>query len=99
MCYARLMRFFYDAGSGICKQFFFGGCRGNANNFLAESDCIEKCVRIDALPREAIQLQNITLGDFLDNFYTFSMLAVKLLKFEAVKFTNFFILLNCHPER
>ena len=51
MCYARLRRFFYDAGSGICKQFFFGGCRGNANNFLTESDCIEKCVRADALPR------------------------------------------------
>ena len=32
-------------------QFFFGGCRGNANNFLAESDCIAKCVRSDALPR------------------------------------------------
>ena len=51
MCYARLRRFFYDAGSGICKQFFFGGCRGNANNFLTESACIEKCVRTDALPR------------------------------------------------
>ena len=26
-----------------CKAFLFGGCKGNANNFLTLQDCNDKC--------------------------------------------------------
>ena len=51
MCRARLRRFYYDQGSATCKQFWFGGCDGNGNNFQNENECIAKCVPQDKIPR------------------------------------------------
>ncbi len=32
-CRDFLERYFFDVASGTCKQFYFGGCEGNKNNF------------------------------------------------------------------
>lgn len=40
---AMIMRFFYDKSAGECKEFVYGGARGNANNFKTQEECIEKC--------------------------------------------------------
>ena len=42
-CRARKPRFYFDANTGQCAGFFFGGCRGNANNFQTLQQCQDKC--------------------------------------------------------
>ncbi|GFO28193.1 kunitz/bovine pancreatic trypsin inhibitor domain protein [Plakobranchus ocellatus] len=42
-CKAAIPRFFYDAKSGDCRQFIYGGCDGNANNFGTISECRSAC--------------------------------------------------------
>ena len=42
-CTKSLHRYYYDLVTQTCKPFVFGGCRGNANNFITLQDCNEKC--------------------------------------------------------
>uniref|UniRef100_R4G7H0 KP-Ech-3 n=1 Tax=Echiopsis curta TaxID=529692 RepID=R4G7H0_9SAUR len=29
----------------MCQEFIFGGCKGNANNFVSKQDCFQTCIR------------------------------------------------------
>ena len=42
-CRAAFERYFFDKKIGQCKQFIYGGCQGNKNNFLTLKDCQMKC--------------------------------------------------------
>ncbi|XP_036681811.1 serum basic protease inhibitor-like [Balaenoptera musculus] len=42
-CRARKIRYFYNAKSGQCKIFIYGGCRGKKNSFLTAEDCMKTC--------------------------------------------------------
>lgn len=42
-CRALLPRFTYKADTNECVRFSYGGCDGNANNFLTKEECEEKC--------------------------------------------------------
>jgi len=42
-CRALIPMWYFDAESGSCKTFNFGGCGGNENQFEQFEDCIEKC--------------------------------------------------------
>ncbi|KAK8772580.1 hypothetical protein V5799_024176, partial [Amblyomma americanum] len=42
-CKASFLRFYYDASSNTCRQFTYGGCRSNGNNFKAQRDCMRVC--------------------------------------------------------
>eukprot|EP00051_Salpingoeca_urceolata_P032471 m.15872 g.15872 ORF g.15872 m.15872 type:complete len:931 (-) comp5112_c0_seq1:281-3073(-) len=43
-CRAAMSRFAFDASTGQCKPFVYGGCRGNGNNFVTEQECRAACV-------------------------------------------------------
>lgn len=43
ICRAMIPRFYYDKSDGQCKQFYYGGCGGNTNNFKTLEECNEKC--------------------------------------------------------
>ena len=42
-CNAVMIRYFYDAYTGLCELFRYGGCGGNKNNFLTKEECMKTC--------------------------------------------------------
>ncbi|KAM9840845.1 low-density lipoprotein receptor-related protein 11 [Aulostomus maculatus] len=44
-CKGTFPRWYYDRQAGECKHFLYGGCQGNHNNFLQESDCVSECIQ------------------------------------------------------
>ncbi|XP_076032052.1 proteoglycan-like sulfated glycoprotein papilin isoform X2 [Oratosquilla oratoria] len=57
-CRGEYQRWFYDQVDKQCKSFTYGGCKGNNNNFLTESECMQRCIRgrskdICTLPRSS----------------------------------------------
>ncbi|XP_067412674.1 kunitz-type protease inhibitor 2 [Emydura macquarii macquarii] len=42
-CRAAFPRWYYDPAAGACKQFIYGGCKGNKNNYLREELCVSQC--------------------------------------------------------
>jgi len=54
-CEDSVPRYYYDVETNSCKIFLYGGCRGNANNFLSLENCLARCQKIlipdDNIPR------------------------------------------------
>jgi len=44
-CKARMRRWYYDTKKKRCVVFVYGGCRGNANNFMSSKSCVKRCVK------------------------------------------------------
>ncbi|XP_064098915.1 balbiani ring protein 3-like isoform X2 [Macrobrachium nipponense] len=42
-CYNDVTRIYYDAEASECRQFVYGGCQGNMNNFRSFEECEEFC--------------------------------------------------------
>ncbi|XP_028413435.1 papilin-like [Dendronephthya gigantea] len=42
-CRARILRFYYNSQTRQCERFYYGGCRGNRNNFKTKEFCEETC--------------------------------------------------------
>uniref|UniRef100_A0A3B3XD86 BPTI/Kunitz inhibitor domain-containing protein n=1 Tax=Poecilia mexicana TaxID=48701 RepID=A0A3B3XD86_9TELE len=45
-----MVRFTYDYSSGKCKEFWYGGCHGNANNFRSMEACRTECEGVSRRP-------------------------------------------------
>ncbi|XP_026695131.2 uncharacterized protein LOC100180559 isoform X6 [Ciona intestinalis] len=43
-CRGRFTKFYFDKRTRSCRQFTYGGCEGNANNFDSPDDCRRLCV-------------------------------------------------------
>ncbi|KAG6445181.1 hypothetical protein O3G_MSEX003791 [Manduca sexta] len=43
VCRALFFRYGYDPAIKACKEFMYGGCQGNANNFKTLEECQEAC--------------------------------------------------------
>ena len=65
-CYGYFLRFYYDQNSKSCKQFSYGGCDGNGNNFETESECLQKCAE-----KKQRENQHNQEWKESDNTYTF----------------------------
>ena len=48
-CLAYMPQYYYDKGSSKCKQFIYGGCRGNGNRFRTMQECLEQCGKIQMI--------------------------------------------------
>jgi len=42
-CRAKKPRYYFNSNTGMCKVFYYGGCRGNENNFETMKECENKC--------------------------------------------------------
>ncbi|XP_054991023.1 collagen alpha-4(VI) chain-like [Sorex araneus] len=43
-CQDYILKWFYSKKEGICRQFWYGSCGGNANRFETEEECKAQCV-------------------------------------------------------
>ncbi|XP_065171313.1 papilin-like isoform X3 [Atheta coriaria] len=43
-------RWYYNTAEKQCRQFFYGGCAGNGNNFATEQECLGRCQRSEPPP-------------------------------------------------
>ncbi|XP_060638232.2 tissue factor pathway inhibitor 2 isoform X1 [Anolis sagrei] len=50
-CRAIFSRWYYDRYSQACKEFAYGGCEGNDNNFLSWEECSKRCSSIKKVPK------------------------------------------------
>ncbi|XP_044232334.1 kunitz-type protease inhibitor 1-like [Thunnus albacares] len=55
-CRASFPRWRYDAETGDCVQFVFGGCKSNDNNFLSKDECISACRGVTVTSERSIAL-------------------------------------------
>lgn len=42
-CPGKFPRYSFDPADNTCKDFVYGGCGGNGNNFASFGDCEAKC--------------------------------------------------------
>jgi len=42
-CKGAFPRWFFNSKSDLCKKFTYGGCNGNANNFMMKNECVNMC--------------------------------------------------------
>uniref|UniRef100_A0A3B5LXV3 BPTI/Kunitz inhibitor domain-containing protein n=1 Tax=Xiphophorus couchianus TaxID=32473 RepID=A0A3B5LXV3_9TELE len=42
-CRASIKRWYYNKETGICQTFYYGGCKGNKNNYMDENQCKSTC--------------------------------------------------------
>ncbi|XP_044024129.1 kunitz-type protease inhibitor 1-like isoform X1 [Siniperca chuatsi] len=61
-CRAAFPRWHYDAATGSCQQFVFGGCKQNNNNFLSEEECLSACRGVTATSERSIVLPSAECG-------------------------------------
>ncbi|XP_073488720.1 carboxypeptidase inhibitor SmCI-like [Aquarana catesbeiana] len=45
-CKAHVKRYYYDQETETCKDFIYGGCEGNRNNFKTEEECKRICISV-----------------------------------------------------
>ncbi|KAM9339379.1 kunitz-type protease inhibitor 1-like [Symphorus nematophorus] len=53
-CRAAFPRWRYDAATGSCETFVFGGCKQNNNNFLSKDECVSACRGVTAQSERSI---------------------------------------------
>lgn len=42
-CRGSFPRWHFNAASGVCEKFMFGGCKPNDNNYVSQQECSEAC--------------------------------------------------------
>ncbi|XP_019882164.2 papilin isoform X4 [Camponotus floridanus] len=64
-CHNYTQRWYYDSYEQHCRQFYYGGCGGNENNFVSEQDCVNRCETAVTTPTPPEQIEFRTEFCFL----------------------------------
>ncbi|XP_048856461.1 kunitz-type protease inhibitor 1-like [Brienomyrus brachyistius] len=52
-CRAYFPRWYYNISSQMCESFVYGGCKGNLNNYLTQSECNNTCTGVSEVSTPA----------------------------------------------
>ncbi|XP_033162682.1 papilin isoform X2 [Drosophila mauritiana] len=52
-------RWYFDERSGECHEFEFTGCRGNRNNFVTQSDCLNFCIGVTVVEEPSVPTYSV----------------------------------------
>ncbi|XP_050665928.1 papilin-like [Leptidea sinapis] len=61
-CQGSFMKWFFDAATGSCSQFTYGGCQGNDNRFDSREDCERRCRSQEPEPVRTTTISPILVG-------------------------------------
>ncbi|OBS63880.1 hypothetical protein A6R68_07580 [Neotoma lepida] len=73
-CRARIPKFYYDRKQQTCREFKYGGCLGNANNFHSQELCEYTCGNIEKLKTYPCNKPNVQY------FFNLNTMACETLK-------------------
>jgi len=65
-CRGSFRRWFYNSNTATCEEFFFGGCRGNSNNFMKAEDCEKICMNAELQTEDTSLFLNDGFNSALD---------------------------------
>ncbi|KAI0236196.1 Carboxypeptidase inhibitor SmCI [Lamellibrachia satsuma] len=74
-CRAMFIKWFYNANTGMCETFIYGGCDGNSNNFESEEECLNECLEsLDDIEAGCRQppLTGLCGGTFVRWYYNYA---------------------------
>ncbi|XP_077551055.1 papilin-like isoform X2 [Haemaphysalis longicornis] len=54
MCAGYFPRYYFDMETRTCKQFIYGGCQGNPNNFESAEECEASCAPVNDYQRQCL---------------------------------------------
>ncbi|KAB5540194.1 hypothetical protein PHYPO_G00099080 [Pangasianodon hypophthalmus] len=49
-CRGSFHRWHFNAASGVCERFIFGGCKANDNNYISQQECSDACKGTTGIP-------------------------------------------------
>lgn len=53
-CTEKFVRYYYDSRDRRCRDFMYGGCQGNENNFIEIEECQRECMGGVVRPHEPV---------------------------------------------
>ncbi|XP_012503280.1 PREDICTED: tissue factor pathway inhibitor 2 [Propithecus coquereli] len=69
-CRAQVPSYYYDRYTQSCRQFMYGGCEGNANNFETWEACEEACWRIEKVPKVCrLEVSENWCGESIEEYF------------------------------
>lgn len=54
-CQDYTARWYFNAMEGRCRQFYYGGCEGNKNNFQEQNECVDRCEKKKEEPPKQVE--------------------------------------------
>ncbi|KAM5158341.1 BPTI/Kunitz domain-containing protein-like [Mantella aurantiaca] len=48
-CEIEVLRYYYNGAENRCQLFFYGGCKGNGNNFNGKDSCERACLKAKSI--------------------------------------------------
>ncbi|XP_019967707.1 kunitz-type protease inhibitor 1-like [Paralichthys olivaceus] len=61
-CRGAFPRWHYDAITGVCEQFVFGGCKPNNNNYVTKEECLSTCKDVKATAERGVTFPSEVCG-------------------------------------
>uniref|UniRef100_A0A8D2KXM7 Kunitz-type protease inhibitor 1 n=1 Tax=Varanus komodoensis TaxID=61221 RepID=A0A8D2KXM7_VARKO len=68
-CRGSFRRWYYNPESQECKDFIFGGCKPNKNNYLREEECKLACKNVQGCPKSTFPQSGVCNGDCLPFYF------------------------------